>query len=106
VAESLAKHHGACGADVRRRAKERRAQWAGAKRAEPLFAFLCPITLHVMSDPVVLGGDRYTYERSAIEAWLQKKATSPMTNLDVHDATLTPNVELRAEIAAFRRSHA
>ena len=42
---------------------------------------VCPITLEIMSDPVVAADGR-TYERSAIEDWLSTgKQTSPLTNL-------------------------
>ena len=41
--------------------------------------FLCPITYCVMIDPVVCA-DGHSYERSAIERWLDTKSTSPMTN--------------------------
>ena len=50
-------------------------------------AFLCPITLQVMDDPVVCA-DGYTYERSAISMWMHQLEMndgealfkSPMTN--------------------------
>ena len=56
-------------------------------------AFLCPITQIRLRDPVV-AADGYTYERSAIEAWLFNKDTSPLTNLPLDDKVLYPNLTL------------
>lgn len=41
--------------------------------------FVCPITFDIMEDPVV-AADGTTYERRAIEVWLQNHTTSPKTN--------------------------
>ncbi len=43
-------------------------------------AFICPITLSVMVDPVV-AKDENTYERNAIERWFEKNDRYPMTNM-------------------------
>lgn len=40
--------------------------------------FYCPITGDVMSDPVI-DRDGITYERAAIEEWIQRRGTSPTT---------------------------
>ena len=40
---------------------------------------LCPITLEIFRDPVV-ASDGHTYERKAIEEWIQKNGTSPITS--------------------------
>ena len=40
--------------------------------------FLCPITLSIMRDPVLMS-DGQTYERSAIEKHLQASPLSPLT---------------------------
>lgn len=40
----------------------------------------------------------WTYERSAIEAWLQAHDTSPMTNDTMPNKVLIPNKSLRAVI--------
>ncbi len=53
-------------------------------------ALLCPITLTIMKDPV-LAPDGYTYERSAIEQWLQKHGTSPQTRQRINKNDLVPN---------------
>ena len=52
-------------------------------------SFRCPITLDVIAEPVV-AEDGHTYERNAIERWLQRKQTSPVTNLPM-GLTLIPN---------------
>ncbi len=56
-------------------------------------AFMCPITQVRLRDPVV-AADGYTYERSAIEGWLQTKDSSPMTNEKLEDKVLYPNLSL------------
>ena len=48
------------------------------KKEEVPDYFLCPITGDIMEDPVICI-DGYTYERNAIEKWLQNNHTSPMT---------------------------
>ncbi len=50
-----------------------------------------------MEDPVV-AGDGYTYERSAIEAWLGKHGTSPMTHKPLANRELVPNMTMRVAI--------
>ncbi|KAF8791075.1 WD repeat, SAM and U-box domain-containing protein 1-like [Argiope bruennichi] len=53
--------------------------------------FCCPITHEVMRDPVV-AADGYSYEKQAIEEWLENgKETSPMTNEILAHKILTPN---------------
>jgi len=63
--------------------------------------FYCPITHLVMKDPVV-AHDGFSYERSAIEEWLANKDTSPMTNKELLDKTLRPNIVLRNSIGDLR----
>mmetsp|Transcript_14759 Transcript_14759/g.37018 ORF Transcript_14759/g.37018 Transcript_14759/m.37018 type:complete len:248 (+) Transcript_14759:214-957(+) len=62
--------------------------------------FFCPITCQPMVDPVVCS-DGFTYERSAIAAWLQRKAVSPMTRQRV-SPRLHPNHALRQMIEEAR----
>lgn len=61
--------------------------------------FRCPLTRKVMKDPVV-APDGYTYERSAIEAWLEKHDVSPITNEDLtgRRKELVPNMTMRVAI--------
>lgn len=62
--------------------------------------FECPISLDVMTDPVMLS-DGHSYERAAIEAWLQCHDTSPVTNEDLQHKMVTPNHALRNAIQNF-----
>uniref|UniRef100_A0A061SCY0 U-box domain-containing protein 33-like isoform x1 n=1 Tax=Tetraselmis sp. GSL018 TaxID=582737 RepID=A0A061SCY0_9CHLO len=60
--------------------------------------FLCPITREVMEDPVV-AADGFTYERVAIQAWLERgRDRSPMSNARLPHRELTPNHTLRSAI--------
>lgn len=69
------------------------------------FDFVCPITQGVMMDPVT-APDNKNYERSALMMWLQKRTTSPLTNLPFQKnaaggVDLVSNVELRGRITDF-----
>jgi len=66
--------------------------------------FLCPLTHEVLRDPVITK-DGHTYERAAIELWLQRHDTSPLTNMRLDDKVLTPNISLRNSILAFTEKH-
>lgn len=67
--------------------------------------FMCPISLECMKDPV-LAKDGYTYERTAIQAWLQSHQTSPMTRTHLSNHELTPNYALRDAIERWLSTHA
>jgi hypothetical protein len=62
--------------------------------------FLCPITLTLMSDPVI-GGDGHTYERAAITQWLRTNPHSPMTRQPLAVNSLKPNYALKSAIERF-----
>ncbi|KAK3105791.1 hypothetical protein FSP39_005813 [Pinctada imbricata] len=63
--------------------------------------YLCPITREIMKDPVI-AEDGYTYERSAIQAWMGKgKNLSPMTNSPLTSQKLTPNRSLKMLIQRY-----
>ena len=53
-----------------------------------------------MQDPVVTC-DGQTYERAAIEQWLTKSSTSPLTGKPLPHLGLAPNVVLRGLIREF-----
>jgi len=57
-------------------------------------SFFCPITQEVMQDPVV-DPEGNSYERSAIEDWLSKNNTSPLTRAPLTKSQLAPNRALR-----------
>ena len=61
--------------------------------------FVCTITGKPMLDPVCLS-DGMSYDRAAIERWLQVKHTSPNTNLPI-DGTVIDNVQLRQAVDAL-----
>jgi len=61
----------------------------------------CPITLRLMKDPVMCD-DGHTYERSAIENWLQTHNTSPNTNAALEDTKLRPNHAMRCACAEWK----
>ena len=63
--------------------------------------FVCPITFQIMENPVV-ATDGYTYEKQAIEHWLETKMTSPLTNLKMPNKTLIPNYTIKSLIVAYK----
>ncbi len=62
--------------------------------------FKCPITYEVMKDPVI-ASDGHTYERKAIEEWLQNHDRSPLTNEKLQDKKVYPCLYLKTSIAEF-----
>jgi len=66
--------------------------------------FLCPITHETMRDPVT-ASDGNSYERRAIERWLQAHNTSPMTNAVMINTTLISNHVLRRIIDRHQDTH-
>jgi len=66
--------------------------------------YLCPITCEIMEDPV-FATDGHTYERSAIEAWLQKHSTSPKTGEELPAKMLIPNYALKSLIQDWCDTH-
>ncbi|XP_078334670.1 WD repeat, SAM and U-box domain-containing protein 1-like isoform X2 [Crassostrea virginica] len=66
--------------------------------------YLCPITRELMKDPV-MAEDGYTYERSAIQGWIDKgKDTSPMTSIPLKTKQLIPNRSLKMLIQHYLES--
>merc|ERR1719223_2380068 len=59
--------------------------------------YICSITGEIMTDPVNTS-DGHTYERSAIEQWLEAHNTSPTTGLELDDKRLIPCHRLRSLI--------
>ena len=50
-----------------------------------------------MVDPVI-AADGHTYERAAIQDWLQTHSTSPVTSLPLNHTRLVPNVLAKTAI--------
>ncbi|KAH9615933.1 hypothetical protein KSS87_014179 [Heliosperma pusillum] len=60
--------------------------------------FLCPISLEIMRDPVIVATGQ-TYERSYIQRWIDSgNVTCPKTQQKLQNMTLTPNYVLRSLI--------
>jgi len=73
-----------------------------ARRMVKVFhQFICPITQEVMRDPVI-AEDGHTYEKDAIENWLEKSLTSPMTRQPISPAKLIPNLALKQLIDQWK----
>ncbi|RDX58479.1 U-box domain-containing protein 8, partial [Mucuna pruriens] len=64
--------------------------------------FKCPISLEIMSDPVILSSG-HTFDRSSIQRWLDAgHRTCPITKLPLHDhPSLIPNHALRSLISNY-----
>ncbi|KAG9452209.1 hypothetical protein H6P81_005113 [Aristolochia fimbriata] len=63
--------------------------------------FICPILQDVMNDPCV-SADGYTYDRAAIEIWLNMNDISPMTNAPLSHKHLVPNYSLLSAIMQWK----
>ncbi|GER44469.1 ARM repeat superfamily protein [Striga asiatica] len=67
--------------------------------------FLCPISLELMRDPVIVATGQ-TYERSYIQRWIDcGNTTCPKTQQKLHHFTLTPNYVLRSLISQWCLKH-
>lgn len=64
-------------------------------------AIQCPITCVDMEEPVVIE-DGHSYEKAAIETWLNDNTTSPVTGLAVKDTPYLPNHTLKNIITAVQ----
>lgn len=68
--------------------------------ATPPQYFICPITHNIMSDPYV-DNEGNSYEKIAIEQWLIRNNTSPITRSPLSISNLKPNRSLKEAIEAF-----
>ena len=64
--------------------------------------YLCPITLVLMTDPVISRTTGYTYERAAIEKWLQNNTICPITRTPLSLRDLIPNRSLLESIERYK----
>ena len=62
----------------------------------------CPISLQLLSDPVVSKVSGQSYEREYIEKCLKKKSTCPLTGMDMTRKHLVKNYTLGTVANAFR----
>ena len=51
----------------------------------------------------VIAADGHTYEKSAMEQWLQQCDTSPVTGTVLQHKHLVPNVSIKQAVAAFAK---
>lgn len=66
---------------------------------EPPTSFICPISLHLMSDPVLLLETQQTYDRESIETWFrQGHCTCPVTRKRLFRTQYVSNLALRNAI--------
>lgn len=74
----------------------------GRQQLEPLQSFYCPITGDIMVDPVETSSG-HTFERSAIEKWLEEgKDRCPLTNIPLKISLLRSNKTLRESIEEWK----
>ena len=69
---------------------------------------ICPITLERLRDPVI-ASDGHTYEREALQGWLDMHSAtemvrSPTTGAVLSDRTLKPNDELAKKLPTLGRA--
>jgi hypothetical protein len=61
---------------------------------------ICPITLDIFSDPVIVS-DGHTYERRSIADWIRQDGRSPMTRELLLCDVMIPNVQMRQLVEAY-----
>jgi len=62
--------------------------------------FICPLTKEIMSDPV-MAFDRNTYEREAIEKYLEEQGSSPVTGEKAYTFNVYSHRQLKQEIQGY-----
>ena len=68
---------------------------------------ICPISMTVMEDPVILAETGITYDRSAITAWFERgNRTCPCTGERVTSLQLIPNRALKSAIEKWKEDNA
>lgn len=60
----------------------------------------CPITLEVFRDPVIIATGR-VFERSAIEEWIARSKTDPLTGEALSSLIITPDFGMRVRASAY-----
>eukprot|EP01083_Nonionella_stella_P006345 18419_1 len=76
------------------------------KVEEPAPEFLCPITYELMEDPVIVNVSGWTYERTAIQNWINTHGNDPNTRQQAAISDLIPNRTLRDLIKRWKDEHA
>ena len=62
----------------------------------------CPITNTIFKNPVITPFGQ-TYEKTAIEEWIQKYHTSPITKRHLENNNLIPNYALKNLIDEYNK---
>eukprot|EP00898_Chlorokybus_atmophyticus_P008546 jgi/Chlat1/8693/Chrsp88S08083 len=69
-------------------------------------SFVCPISMDIMVDPVVIKSTLQTCERSNVQAWLEDGNDScPVTGAKLMNFELMPNLALRDAIAEWAQAN-
>jgi hypothetical protein len=63
--------------------------------------FVCIISLDMMDDPVTTPAG-HSYERAAIEQWIDMEGNDPLTRQPLVKADLRPNIALRGAINEWK----
>ena len=66
-------------------------------------AFHCPISLELMTDPVIIIKCSHTFERNNIRDWLQNNGRCPVCSTAATLADVKPNYNLKNAIIEIRR---
>lgn len=83
-----------------REAQRKRLESVGVHNAHQPHEFCCPMTMEVMSDPVV-ASDGHTYERKALETILTSTKLSPLTRERLDTRIAIPNYNLKKRIRDY-----
>ena len=70
---------------------------------EKIKSFVCPITNTIMKDPVITPHG-ISFEKSAIEDWLNKHNTCPVTNKPLNKKDLIKNIPLKNAITEYSKT--
>eukprot|EP01080_Neovahlkampfia_damariscottae_P003160 gene3160-5476_t len=74
-----------------------------AKTNTPPDAFLCPITFDLMEEPVFLVETGHSFERYALEEWLQNNNTCPLTQTELKTKQFVTNWSLKKAIEEWKQ---
>ena len=70
----------------------------------PPSSYICPLTLHLMNDPVS-DGCGHCFEREAIIEWLEYHELCPISRKPLHYQELIPHTSLNERIRQWKSNH-